>query len=807
MMNMISANFFNFDPANAQKPGDNTKNNLSEKEFAAFLDKLRVVQTTASLTPPNTAPTHNETAETTENVPICIKTSSANLPVNSTPIVIAPTTNQNLPETDLPLPSPPVFELPVETPPIKPALNVEVSEIKGFETQTPPIAAPPAREKNVEIVVAQTPPIIVAPPPNSPTVKTIPTAHTPPIIVNPPQTNPTVKTPPVNIETPPIIEPPIVVVTPPIIESPAPVETPPILPAPPVIKAETPIVKPPIVAQTPPIVELPVETPPILVTPNPNGKLEIPVETPPILVTPTPTGKNEKTVETPPIIELPPPPAPPKIVSLNSNTKRIERNVENTPPIITPPAPQNTPPKFGVLKSNTKRVETNVEDTPPIIVQPTNGGTVKNPSKDFTVPTIDLAAQRFVIGKETGKVLRRETDSAAQTPVETPPIIIAPPASNNEKTNLKPLMRDSAQILNAEPANVTGKDFTPVLTANNISAISFSTVAASAAETAATPVRIHNVLYNFASPKYAASEVKPHVVFPSELRVKSATPENLLTQLKAEATETVPLPETILTTAEAETNVPIVNSFANAKPIAEHAANVLEFRKPFENLPSNAAFAERGTLSENSPGAAKESVPVFETGAEIFTKEVFPKRETFDSIFESANVFARGERTGVKTDTPEIVKTNQSETPQLPEQIAPQILEMAAKVEQTKEKQILKMRLHPAELGTVEIQLEKNSHGQMHAQLATETEAARASLSENLDQLRAALEKSGWQVGTVEIVSSGNLTNSFGGSQRHGENAAQNQYQTFSQTESGTQFSQSENAQKDDHQRIVSLRA
>jgi flagellar hook-length control protein FliK len=84
------------------------------------------------------------------------------------------------------------------------------------------------------------------------------------------------------------------------------------------------------------------------------------------------------------------------------------------------------------------------------------------------------------------------------------------------------------------------------------------------------------------------------------------------------------------------------------------------------------------------------------------------------------------------------------------DQVRPAVIQLAAAA--TDEgKQVLKMKLHPAELGTVEIRLEKNSAGVLEAHINTSTEAARHFLSQGLDTLRNALQTAGWQVGRMEI--------------------------------------------------------
>jgi flagellar hook-length control protein FliK len=72
------------------------------------------------------------------------------------------------------------------------------------------------------------------------------------------------------------------------------------------------------------------------------------------------------------------------------------------------------------------------------------------------------------------------------------------------------------------------------------------------------------------------------------------------------------------------------------------------------------------------------------------------------------------------------------------------------------------MRLHPAELGTVEIRLERNDAGVLEAHFKTDTDAARHFLTQGLDALRHSLQNAGWQVGRVEISTGAFSSNSSG---------------------------------------------
>jgi flagellar hook-length control protein FliK len=137
------------------------------------------------------------------------------------------------------------------------------------------------------------------------------------------------------------------------------------------------------------------------------------------------------------------------------------------------------------------------------------------------------------------------------------------------------------------------------------------------------------------------------------------------------------------------------------------------------------------------------------------------------------------------------------------EQIEPRILELAAFNRTGSEKRILKMRLNPADLGAVEITLEKSSTGKINAHFQTETEPARQILNESLSQLRDSLQNSGWQVGDLEI--------SCNSSSSNGDERRENQSQQFGTTEdqpvATTTFDGNSKGEDDKQSRLVNLRA
>ena len=82
------------------------------------------------------------------------------------------------------------------------------------------------------------------------------------------------------------------------------------------------------------------------------------------------------------------------------------------------------------------------------------------------------------------------------------------------------------------------------------------------------------------------------------------------------------------------------------------------------------------------------------------------------------------------------------------------------------------MRLHPADLGSVEIRLEKNNAGTLNAYFRTETDGAKQALTQNLEQLRDSLQNAGWQIGQMEIT---NSSSSSTAGQHHQNNPRQSE--------------------------------
>ncbi len=124
--------------------------------------------------------------------------------------------------------------------------------------------------------------------------------------------------------------------------------------------------------------------------------------------------------------------------------------------------------------------------------------------------------------------------------------------------------------------------------------------------------------------------------------------------------------------------------------------------------------------------------------------------------------------------------------------------------------EILKLRLRPAELGEVEIQLEKNSLGKLTVHFETENELAEKILVDGLEQLQDNLQDSGWQVENLDISTGSNGSTSSNGFEYREDYSSREQF-IEDQAEEKSDFDKSEQVddsnEKDQMNRLVNLRA
>jgi flagellar hook-length control protein FliK len=233
--------------------------------------------------------------------------------------------------------------------------------------------------------------------------------------------------------------------------------------------------------------------------------------------------------------------------------------------------------------------------------------------------------------------------------------------------------------------------------------------------------------------------------------------------------------------------VEISKEIKSAKPIeANSKLDLATEQKSVEQIKQNFSGEMEQNLSqpETEQPKSENDLKVLEN----FTGQ------TFDKFF---NFVSKEQTIGEK-----ILQTDDLKQ-KVFEQIEPRIVEIAALNPQIGEKRVLKMRLNPAELGAVEITIEKTSSGKISAHFHTESDSTKQILTENLDNLRGALQNSGLQIGNLEISS--NSSDSSG----QKENQSRQFYENS--TDSATNFDG--NSDKKDEvkeinpNRLVNLRA
>lgn len=144
---------------------------------------------------------------------------------------------------------------------------------------------------------------------------------------------------------------------------------------------------------------------------------------------------------------------------------------------------------------------------------------------------------------------------------------------------------------------------------------------------------------------------------------------------------------------------------------------------------------------------------------------------------------------------------------EIPTQIEAQIEHLANLAMQTGKPHILKMRLNPAELGAVEIKIEKDAGGNLNAHFQTENEETRQILTDNLAELRDRLEDSGLQLERIE-VSCGSFTLAGNETREQSSQAFENAFpfsDSHSKTESNPIVKDEANSEKSN--RLLSIRA
>ena len=100
------------------------------------------------------------------------------------------------------------------------------------------------------------------------------------------------------------------------------------------------------------------------------------------------------------------------------------------------------------------------------------------------------------------------------------------------------------------------------------------------------------------------------------------------------------------------------------------------------------------------------------------------------------------------------------------DQVGSNLTDLALNQKEGVDQRVIKIRLKPAELGTVEITLAKNSDGVIDAHFRTENPHTQHILNETLAQLRDSLESSGMKVGNLDTSCGTSFSGAGGGDER-----------------------------------------
>jgi flagellar hook-length control protein FliK len=190
-----------------------------------------------------------------------------------------------------------------------------------------------------------------------------------------------------------------------------------------------------------------------------------------------------------------------------------------------------------------------------------------------------------------------------------------------------------------------------------------------------------------------------------------------------------------------------------------------------------------------------------QTEHETVRGETVQSRDSVDIFSSVLDKFRNTDAPAVNDVKNETVAELLKQAKETIEQLKPGLIELASLAARRNEKQTMRMRLHPAELGTVDISLERNSAGGLNAHFNTANDSAREVLTHNLDQLRESLQNAGWQVGQLQ-VSSGSSPFTSANDQRD----RQPQSETFRGHMPGNSAEQSDQTEQDTS-RLLNLRA
>lgn len=143
------------------------------------------------------------------------------------------------------------------------------------------------------------------------------------------------------------------------------------------------------------------------------------------------------------------------------------------------------------------------------------------------------------------------------------------------------------------------------------------------------------------------------------------------------------------------------------------------------------------------------------------------------------------------------------------EQIEKPILEISPADLEDGEPVLLKFRLKPAELGSIEIRLEKNAAGKLNIEFLAESEIATKVLRESFEQLRDSLKDAGWQIEELNILNRQSSDQTLD-QQRDAKGDEDHQSATHSRSDAGdsaADLDMSDEQSDESASRLVSIRA
>lgn len=214
----------------------------------------------------------------------------------------------------------------------------------------------------------------------------------------------------------------------------------------------------------------------------------------------------------------------------------------------------------------------------------------------------------------------------------------------------------------------------------------------------------------------------------------------------------------------------------------------------------NLYFDEHHNIEQNSK-VFVEGLPQNLNHPEI-ENPTFEKQLDDNDLDFFANLTEFGEAVSKEHKINETFSPNSLEKTKMFEQINPHLLELAALAARKNEKQTLSLRLHPAELGTIEIKLERNSSGMLNAFFQTDTDGARQVLTNSLEQLRDSLQNAGWQIGQLEITNGSNSSTA----NQHRENNSR-QFESVGNYDFNRSSEKPDDLERNSSNRLLSLLA